>query len=95
VRCARLLRASLAPRTTLAVFAVSGLVVALAEWGVLPQPALLVAAPAVVAALLVDTALYNAHLVRTGSGFWPLLYGFLLLQSAVVAGVVARVRAAR
>lgn len=67
----------------------TGLAVALAEWGVLPRAALLVAAPAVVATLLVDTALYNTLSVRTGDGFWLLLSGFVLLQSVAVAAVSA------
>ncbi|WP_224267854.1 hypothetical protein [Haloprofundus salinisoli] len=76
---------------TLAVFAVTGVVVALAEWGVLPRDVTMVGAPAIIATLLVDTFLYNEFLVSTGDGIWLLVYGFLFLQSAVVAALVTKV----
>ncbi|WP_224333616.1 hypothetical protein [Haloprofundus halobius] len=77
-------------RVTLAVFAVTGVVVALAEWGVLPRDVMVVGAPAIIATLLVDTFLYNEFLVRTGDGIWLLVYGFLFVQSVVVAAVVTK-----
>jgi hypothetical protein len=89
VSLARRLDAVLAPRPVAGIAVATGLAVALAEWGVLPRAALLVAAPAVVATLLVDTALYNTLSVRTGDGFWLLLSGFVLLQSVAVAAVSA------
>lgn len=70
-----------------------GTVVGLAEVGLLFREALMVGAPAVIATLLVDTFLYNEFLIRTGPGFWVILYGFLFVQSGIVAaGIVPLVR---
>jgi hypothetical protein len=75
-------------RLTLWVFVLTGGVVALVEWDLFFREALLVGAPAIVATLLVDTFLYNEFLIRTGSGFWLILYAFLFVQSAVVAASI-------
>ncbi|USZ69302.1 hypothetical protein NGM10_06080 [Halorussus salilacus] len=77
-------------RLTLSIFAVTGVILALAEWGVVPRAALLVATPAVIATLLVDTFLYNEFLIRTGAGFWVILAGFVFVQSLVAAAVLTR-----
>ncbi|QKY18988.1 hypothetical protein B4589_000840 [Halolamina sp. CBA1230] len=77
-------------RITLGVFAVTGAAVALAEWGVLPREALLVGAPAIAAALLLDTFLYNEFLLAGGPPWlWVEIYAFLYVQ-AVVVGAVGR-----
>ena len=77
-------------RITLAVFVVTGAAVALAEWGILPREALLVGAPAIAAALLLDTFLYNEFLLAGGPPWlWVEIYAFLYVQ-AVVVGAVAR-----
>jgi hypothetical protein len=76
------------PALTLAVFALTGSAVALAEAGLAPRAFLLAGAPAIVGTLLVDTFLYNEFLVDTGHGFWLLLYAFLLVQSLVVGAAV-------
>ena len=73
---------------TLSIFGVIGVLVALAEWGVFPQEALLVGYPSVIATMLVDTFLYNEFLIRTGEGFWLILYTFLFLQSVITTAVV-------
>ncbi len=73
---------------TLALFAIAGLAVARAEHGVVPRAALVVGAPAVVAALLVETYLYNELLFHTGAGFRLLSYSFLFVRSSVVAAAV-------
>lgn len=78
---------------TAVVFLLTGTVVGLAELGLLFREALMVGAPAVVATLLVDTFLYNEFLLRTGPGFWIILYGFLFVQSGIVAaGIVSLAR---
>jgi len=78
---------------TAVVFLLTGTVVGLAELGLLFREALMVGAPAVIATLLVDTFLYNEFLIRTGQGFWVILYGFLLVQSGIVAvSIVALAR---
>lgn len=79
-------------RVTLGVFAIVGALVALAEWSVLPRGALLVGAPGIAAALLLDTFLYNELLLRTGAWIWLEIYAFLYLQSAVVGAVVHALR---
>ncbi|MFW6003748.1 MAG: hypothetical protein ACOCPT_04950 [Halanaeroarchaeum sp.] len=72
---------------TLVLFAVTGGLVALAQWGVLPRRSLVVGAPAIVVTLLVDTFLYNEYLIDTGPGFWAILYGALFVQSAMVSAL--------
>ena len=72
-------------RLTLLLFAVAGVLVALAEWGVVPREALIVGTPAVIATLLVDTILYNEFLIRTGGGHWLILYTFPVIQSVIAA----------
>ena len=79
-------------RVTLGVFAVVGAAVALAEWGVIPQEALLVGAPGIAAALLLDTFLYNEFLIRTGAGIWVEIYVFLYVQAVLVGAVVTALR---
>ena len=79
-------------RVTLAVFAVTGAAVALAEWGVLPREALLVGAPAIAATLLLDTFLYNEFLISTGAGIWVEIYAFLYVQAVVVGATVTVLR---
>lgn len=79
-------------RLTLGLFAVLGVVVALAEWQVLPRDALVVGAPALVAALLLDTFLYNEFLIRTGGWIWVEIYAFLYVEAVVAAAVVTRLR---
>jgi len=79
---------------TLGVFAVTGSLVALSEWGVLPRQALLVGAPAIAAALLLDTFLYNEFLLAGGPPWlWVEIYAFLYVQAAVVGGVIRGLRA--
>lgn len=72
---------------TLAVFLATGAMVALAAWGVVPEAALLAGAPAIAGAMLVDTFLYNALLLRVGAGFWLLCYAFLFVQSLALAAL--------
>ncbi|PSP81898.1 hypothetical protein BRC83_10670 [Halobacteriales archaeon QS_1_68_17] len=67
------------------IFAVTGVVVALTELGLLFREALLVGAPAFTATLLVDTFLYNGFLIRIGDGFWVLFSAFLFFQSCLLA----------
>lgn len=78
----------LVSRLALSLFAITGIMVALAEWSVLPREALIVGAPAIVASMLVDTFLFNEFLIRTGDGLWIIVYAFIFLQSVVVAGLV-------
>jgi cellulose synthase/poly-beta-1,6-N-acetylglucosamine synthase-like glycosyltransferase len=76
-------------RVTLGVFTITGPTVALAEWGLLPRETLIVGAPAIAAALLLDTFLYNEFLLGTPTWFlWAEIYAFLYVQ-AVVLGTVA------
>lgn len=75
-------------RLALVIFAVTGALVALAEWNILPRDALVVGAPAIIATLLLDTFLFNEFLIRTGDGFWIILYTFLYLQAVITAAVV-------
>jgi len=80
-------------RITLGVFAATGALVALAEWGVLPGEALPVGAPAIVAALLLDTFLYNEFLVGGGPPWlWVAIYAFLYVQAVLVSVVVRGLR---
>ncbi|MFW5935155.1 MAG: hypothetical protein ACOCQL_04820 [Halolamina sp.] len=77
-------------RVTLGVFVATGALVALAEWELLPREALLVGAPAIAAALLLDTFLYNEFLVAGGPPWlWVWIYAFLYVQAAVVGAAVA------
>lgn len=83
------IRAVLFGRVTLGAFALTGVIVALSEWGVLPREALLVGAPAIVAALLLDTFLYNEFLIAGGPpAIWVEIYAFLYVQAAVVGAAV-------
>lgn len=80
-------------RVTLGVFVVTGALVALAEWELLPRETLLVGAPAIVAALLLDTYLYNEFLVAGGPPWlWVWIYAFLYVQAGVVGAAVAALR---
>ncbi|MFW5940014.1 MAG: hypothetical protein ACOCQU_06165 [Halolamina sp.] len=79
-------------RATLGAFAVLGAVVALAEWGVLPRQTLVVGAPALIVALLLDTFLYNEFLIRTGAGIWLAIYAFLYVEAVAVGAVARRLR---
>lgn len=80
-------------RVTLGVFAATGAIVALAEWGVLPRETLLVGAPAIAAALLLDTFLYNEFLLAGGPPWiWVEIYAFLYVQAVVVGAVVHLLR---
>lgn len=80
-------------RITLGVFAVTGAFVALAEWEILPREALLVGAPAIVAALLLDTFLYNEFLIGGGPPWlWVGIYAFLYVQAVVVSAIVRGLR---
>ena len=81
-------------RVTLGVFAVTGAVVALSEWGLLPRETLLVGAPAIAAALVLDTFLYNEFLLAGGPPWlWVEIYAFLYVQAAVVGAVASGVGA--
>jgi len=83
----------LTSRVTLGVFAALGVVVALAEWGILPREALLVGAPAIVAALLLDTFLYNEFLLGGGPPLlWVEIYAFLYVEAVVVGAVAGLLR---
>ncbi|KTG08818.1 hypothetical protein AUR64_13445 [Haloprofundus marisrubri] len=77
-------------RLTLGAFVASGVAVALAECGLIPRDAMIVGAPAIVAASLVDWYLYYEFSGSIGVSIWPLVYGFLFVQSAAVAGVVTK-----
>jgi hypothetical protein len=80
-------------RATLAVFALAGTIVALAEWGVLPRETLLVGAPAIAAALLLDTFLYNELLLDTPTWvLWVEIYAFLYVEAALVGAAVHLLR---
>lgn len=80
-------------RITLAVFGVIGVAVALAEWSVLPREALLVGAPAIAAALLLDTFLYNEFQIGGGPPLlWLEIYAFVYVEAIVVAAVVRLLR---
>lgn len=86
------LRRSLIRPTTLAVFCLLGAAVALAEWRVLPDATRILGAPALAAALLLDTFLYNEFLIRTGPWVWAEIYAFLYVEAAVIAAIVHRIR---
>lgn len=75
-------------KLTLGVFAVTGVLVALAEWNILPVEALVAGLPAVIATMLLDTFLFNEFLIRTGAGLWVILYTFLYIQAVITAAVV-------
>ena len=75
-------------RLTLVIFAVTGVLVALAEWNLLPQETLVAGFPAVIATILLDTFLFNEFLIRTGEGLWMILYTFLYIQAVIAAAVV-------
>ena len=79
-------------RSTLGVFALLGAVVALAEWGLLPDMTRIVGAPALAAALLLDTFLYNEFLIQTGPLIWVEIYAFLYVEAVVVGAVIQRIR---
>ena len=68
-------------RLTLAIFSMTGVLVALAEWNLLPREALVAGFPAIIATMLLDTFLFNEFLIRTGSGFWIILYTFLYIKN--------------
>jgi hypothetical protein len=86
--------AVLLDRVTLGVFAATGAAVALSEWGIFPREALLVGAPAIAAALLLDTFLYNEFLLAGGPPWlWVEIYAFLYVQAAVVGAVAHALRA--
>ncbi|WP_459194558.1 hypothetical protein [Halosimplex sp. J119] len=73
---------------TLSIFAVTGVLVALAERNLLPREALVAGFPAVIATMLFDTFLFNEFLIRTGEGIWVLLYTFLYIQAIIAAAVI-------
>ncbi|MFC6723103.1 hypothetical protein ACFQE1_01585 [Halobium palmae] len=75
-------------RLTLSIFAITGVLVAFAEWGVLSREVLVVGVPAIIATLLVDTFLFNEFLIRTGPWLWLILYVFLYFQSIIVATLI-------
>ncbi|NHX36411.1 MULTISPECIES: hypothetical protein [Halolamina] len=80
-------------RITLGVFVAAGTLIALAEWNVLPREALLVGAPAIAAALLLDTFLYNEFLVAGGPPWlWVEIYAFLYVQAVVVGAAAYTLR---
>lgn len=80
-------------RVTLGIFAAIGATVALAEWGVLPRESLLVGAPGIAAALLLDTFLYNEFLLGTQTWvLWAEIYAFLYVEAAVVGAAVHLLR---
>ena len=66
---------------TLGTYVVLGVFVAFAEWGIFPREALVVGAPAIAAALLLDAVLYSEFLGRTGSAVWLSVYGFLYVEA--------------
>ena len=66
---------------TLGTYVVLGVFVAFAEWGIFPREALVVGAPAIAAALLLDALLYSEFLVRTGDAIWLFVYGFLYVEA--------------
>lgn len=69
---------------TLGTFVVFGSFVAFAEWGIFPREALLVGAPAIAAALVIDTVLSNEFLIRAGDAIWLFVYAFLYLEAVLV-----------
>lgn len=69
---------------TLGAFVVLGVFVAFAEWGIFPHAALVVGAPAIAAALLLDAFLHDAFLLRTGDGVWLFVYAFLYLEAVLI-----------
>lgn len=77
-------------RLTLAVFVASGVVVAFAEWGLIPRDAMIVGAPAIVAASVTDWYLYYEFSGSIGVSLWLLVYGFLSIQSVAVTAVVTK-----
>lgn len=78
----------LSGKLTLGIFAVTGVLVALAEWNILPEEALVAGVPAVIATMLLDTFLFNEFLIRTGAGLWVILYTFLYIQAVITAAIV-------
>ena len=78
----------LVDRLTLSLFILTGVLVAFAEWGILPREALIAASPAIIVSLLIDTFLFNEFLIRTGAGLWIIVYTCIYVQSVVIAALV-------
>lgn len=87
------LRAAATARTTLAVTATLLALVGLARLTPLPDVATVVAWPALAAAFLLDTALYNeAGVVVGDAGFWTLAVVGCYVEAVVVVAVARVVR---
>ena len=78
----------LVDRLTLSLFILTGVLVAFAEWSVLPREALIAGIPAIVVSMLIDTFLFNEFLIRTGAGLWVIVYACIYVQSIVIAALV-------
>ena len=88
---------ALAPaRSTLLLFTAPLVVVTLARATPLPAEFTLVAWPALAAALLLDTALFNEFGVAVGdAGFWALFVACCYLQAVLLVTLGRAVRRAR
>ncbi|MXR42443.1 hypothetical protein GRX01_13980 [Halobaculum sp. WSA2] len=87
------LRAAATARAALAVTAALLALVGLARFTPLPDEATVVAWPALAAAFLLDTALYNEAGVAVGdAGFWTLAVVGCYVEAVVVVAVARGVR---
>ncbi|WP_348612483.1 hypothetical protein [Halobaculum rarum] len=87
------LRATATARATLGVTGALLTVLALAQLTPLPAEATVVAWPALAAAFLVDTALYNeAGIVVGDAGFWALAVVGCYVEAVVAVSIVRWIR---
>lgn len=82
-------------KVALGVCAIIGGVMALAYADVLPDVALVVGIPALVATILVDTFLYNTFRIETGVLVWGFMAGFVYLESVAIGLLIRWVRSRR
>lgn len=68
---------------TLGTFAVLGIFVAFAAWGVVPREVLVVAGPPIVAAMLVEMLFARGFGIDLGVGNWAIVFVFLYLESVL------------
>lgn len=66
---------------TLGTYVLLGVFVAFAEWGVFPRETIVVGAPAIATALLLDAVLLDVLLVRIGDAVWLFVYAFLYVEA--------------
>lgn len=71
-------------RVVLGVCIIIGGLMTLAYSGILPDLALVVGIPALVASMIVDTFLYNNFRIEIGTAVWALIAVFVYLQSVAI-----------